>query len=244
MKTGSWRAGVILVGVVLCLCAAAEDPVQHPKDPWEGLNRIVYAFNDTADRFVLSPVTRGYEAVAPDAVETGINNFFSNFDDIGVATNNLLQLKFAEAGSDTGRVLVNTTLGLLGWFDVASSLGLTKHDEDFGQTLGYWGIGTGPYLVLPFLGPSNLRDAPGKLADITLWMNTLPELAASEETALVSLNVINEHSQYLNLEARTDELGHERYVFLRDVYLDNREFLVRDGQIPLDDDLYEELDDE
>ncbi|MYB89736.1 MAG: VacJ family lipoprotein [Proteobacteria bacterium] len=244
MKTGSWRAGVILVGVLACLCAAAEDSVQHPKDPWEGLNRTVYAFNDTVDRLVLSPVTRGYQAVAPDAVETGINNFFSNLDDIGVATNNLLQLKFAEAGSDTGRVLVNTTLGLLGWFDVASQLGLTKHNEDFGQTLGYWGIGTGPYLVLPFLGPSNLRDAPGKLADITLWMNTLPELSASEETALVSFNVINEHSQYLKLEARTDELGHERYVFIRDAYLDNREFLVRDGQIPLDDDLYEELDDE
>ncbi|MXY14934.1 MAG: VacJ family lipoprotein, partial [Proteobacteria bacterium] len=130
------------------------------------------------------------------------------------------------------------------WFDVASQLGLTKHNEDFGQTLGYWGSGTGPYLVLPFLGPSNLRDAPGKLADITLWMNTLPELSASEETALVSFNVINEHSQYLKLEARTDELGHERYVFIRDAYLDNREFLVRDGQIPLDDDLYEELDDE
>ncbi|MXY14908.1 MAG: VacJ family lipoprotein, partial [Proteobacteria bacterium] len=137
MKTGSWRAGVILVGVLACLCAAAEDPVQHPKDPWEGLNRTVYAFNDTVDRLVLSPVTRGYQAVAPDAVETGINNFFSNLDDIGVATNNLLQLKFAEAGSDTGRVLVNTTLGLLGWFDVASQLGLTKHNEDFGQTLGY-----------------------------------------------------------------------------------------------------------
>ncbi len=244
MKTVPWRAWAIFVGMLLCLSAVAEDPVQHPGDPWEGLNRMVFDFNETVDRLVLTPVTRGYQAVAPDAVETGVANFFSNLGDIGVAINNLLQLKFAEAGSDTGRVLVNTTLGLAGWFDVASQLGLTKHDEDFGQTLGYWGIGTGPYVVLPFLGPSNLRDAPGRLADITFWMNTFPELSASEETALVSLNVINERSQYLKLEARTDELGHERYVFIRDAYLDNREFLVRDGQVPLDDDLYEELDDE
>lgn len=243
MKTGSWRAWVILVGVLACLGAAAEDPVSHPQDPWEGLNRKVFAFNETVDRLVLTPVTRGYRAVVPDAVETGVSNFFSNLGDIGVATNNLLQFKFAEAGSDTGRVLVNTTLGLLGWFDVASQLGLTKHDEDFGQTLGHWGIGTGRYLVLPFFGPSNLRDAPGRLVDITLWMDSFPELSAPEEVALVSLSVIDRRSQYLQLEARTDELGHERYVFIRDAYLDNREFLVRDGQVPLDDDLYEGLED-
>lgn len=243
MKTVSWRAWALLVGLLLCLCAAAEDPVQHPEDPWEGLNRKVYTFNDTLDRIVLTPVTRAYQAVAPDAVETGINNFFSNLDDVGVAANNLLQFKFVEAGSDAGRILINTTLGLLGWFDVASPLGLTKHDEDFGQTLGYWGIGPGPYLVLPFLGQSSLRDAPGRLADIVLWMNSFPELDAAEERGLVSLDVINERSQYLKLEERSEGLGHERYVFIRDAYLDNREFLVRDGQVLLDDELYEGLDD-
>ena len=244
MKTVSWRVWAIFVGMLVCLSAVAEDPVSHPEDPWEGLNRKVYAFNDTVDRMVLTPVTRGYQAVVPDAVETGINNFFSNLGDVGVATNNLLQFKFAEAGSDTGRILVNTTLGLLGWFDVASQLGLTKHDEDFGQTLGYWGLGTGPYLVLPFFGPSNLRDAPSLLADMTLWMNSFPELTATEERVLVSLDVINARSQYLKLEERSEGLGRERYVFFRDAYLDNREFLVRDGQIPLDDELYEGLEDE
>lgn len=244
MKTVSWQVWAIFVGLLVCLSAVAEDSAQNPEDPWEGLNRKVFTFNDTVDRMVLTPVTRGYQAVVPDAVETGIHNFFSNLGDVGVATNNLLQFKFAEAGSDTGRILVNTTLGLLGWFDVASQLGLTKHDEDFGQTLGYWGIGTGPYLVLPFFGPSNLRDAPGLLADITLWANSFPELTATEETALISLNVINERSQYLKLEERSEGLGHERYVFFRDAYLDNREFLVRDGQIPLDDELYEGLEDE
>lgn len=242
MKTVSWNARAVLVGLLLCLSAAADDSVSHPEDPWEGFNRKVYVFNDTVDRVVLIPVTRSYQAAVPDAVETGIHNFFSNLGDVGVAANNLLQFKFAEAGSDTGRFLINTTLGLLGWFDVASQLGLTKHDEDFGQTLGYWGIGTGPYLVLPLLGPSNLRDGPALLADITLWTNSFPDLKATEERGLITLNVIDGRSQYLKLEERSEGLGHERYVFIRDAYLDNREFLVRDGQILLDDDLYEELD--
>lgn len=242
MKTLSWNAWALLVGLLLCLSAAADDSAQHPKDPWEGFNRKVYVFNDTVDRVVLIPVTRGYQAVVPDVVEAGIHNFFSNLGDVGVAANNLLQFKLAEAGSDIARVLVNTTLGLLGWFDVASQLGLTKHDEDFGQTLGHWGVGTGPYLVLPFLGPSNLRDAPGRLADISLWTNSFPEITAAEERGLISLNVIDERSQYLKVEERSEELGRERYVFIRDAYLDNREFLVRDGQILLDDDLYKELD--
>ncbi len=244
MRTVSWNAWAILVGMLVCLSAAAEDSIQHPKDPWEGLNRTVYTFNDAVDRFVLTPVTRSYQAVVPDAVETGIHNFFSNLGDVGVATNNLLQFKFAEAGSDTARILANTTLGLLGWFDVASQLGLTKNDEDFGQTLGHWGVGAGPYLVLPLFGPSSLRDAPGLLVDIRLWMNSFPELAAPEERALALLKVIDEHSRYLALGERTEELGHDHYVFLRDLYLDNREFLVRDGQVPLDDELYEGLEDE
>ncbi|MCY4420012.1 MAG: VacJ family lipoprotein [Gammaproteobacteria bacterium] len=235
-----WQLLIILGGLTLCACAWAGDP----DDPWEGMNRKVYSFNDAVDRIVLTPVTRAYQAVVPDAVETGVDNFFSNLGDVGVALNNLLQLKPGEAGSDTGRVLVNTTLGFFGWMDVASQLGMTKHNEDFGQTLGYWGIGTGPYLVLPFLGPSNLRDGPGMLADITLWTNSFPDLNASEESALISLNVVSERGQYLALEERTEELGRDQYVFIRDAYLDNREFLVRDGEFSLDDELYEGLDDE
>ena len=240
----SWCALVTLGGFVLCICAGAEDLPGQPDDPWEGVNRKVYLFNDMVDRTALIPITRGYQAVAPDFVETGVSNFFANLGDIRVGMNNLLQFKFAEAGSDMGRVLVNSTVGFLGWVDVASQLGMTKHDEDFGQTLGRWGVGTGPYLVLPFFGPSNLRDGPGLLVDVTLWMNSFPDLAASEESALISLNVISKRGQYLALEERTEELSHERYVFIRDAYLDNREFLVSDGKFSLDDELYEGLDDE
>lgn len=240
----SWRVfSLLLAGLMLSVCASAQDSSSHPDDPWEGFNRKVYSFNDALDRAFLVPAATGYRAVAPEFVETGVSNFFSNIGEIGIALNNLLQFKFADASSDIGRILVNSTVGVLGLFDVASRMGLQKHDEDFGQTLGYWGMGTGPYVVLPFLGPSNLRDGPGKAVDLLLWSASLPDTTASEERVLIALNVVSNRGQLMKLEEKTEELSRERYVFVRDAYLDHREFLVHDGKGPLDDELYEGLED-
>ena len=239
----SWRVLLLLAALAVGMCASAQDTAPHPDDPWEGFNRKVYIFNDTLDRAFLTPVTNGYRAISPEFVETGVSNVFSNLSDIGNALNNILQFKFAAAGSDIGRVLINSTLGIAGVFDVASKVGLQKHEEDFGQTLGYWGAGTGPYLVLPFFGPSNLRDTPGKVLDMMLWSATISGTSSSEERTIVSLNFVNTRSEYMDLEERVEGLGRDRYTFIRDAYLDRRQFLVQDGKGTLDDELYEGLED-
>ncbi len=131
----------------------------NPRDPLEPINRAIYQFNEGLDKTVVSPAAELYRGVLPQFVRTGVSNFFANINDVLIALNNLLQGKLPDAVSDVGRVAVNTTVGLLGVLDVATEIGLEKHDEDFGQTLGRWGVGDGPYLVLPFFGPSNLRDA-------------------------------------------------------------------------------------
>ena len=160
------RARSLIAAVMLILVGAVSGCAHNnPRDPLEPFNRGVYTFNDTVDRMVLKPVAEGYRAVFPQFVRTGVRNFFSNLDDITVVINGLLQFKLPQAFSDAGRFLLNSTVGLAGLIDVATHLGLEKHNEDFGQTLGYWGIGSGPYLVLPFLGPSSIRDGIGRLAD-------------------------------------------------------------------------------
>ena len=243
MISMSWRVIVLLAALAVGVCASALDAAPHPDDPLEGVNRKVYSFNDTLDQAFLIPLTNGYRAVAPEFVETGVSNFFSNISDIGNAVNNILQFKLVSAGSDIGRVLINSTFGILGLFDVASEVGLQKHDEDFGQTLGYWGIGPGPYLMLPLLGPSNLRDTPGKVLDIMFWSATISGASSSEERAIIALNVINTRSEYMDLEERVEDLSRDRYVFIRDAYQDRREFLIQDGKGSLDDTLYEGLED-
>ena len=143
--------------------ATAEQDNAH--DPLEGFNRAMYTFNDKLDKYVLKPVAKGYHAVAPTPVRRSVANFFSNLHDPAVMLNNLLQGKPGQAASDLGRFMVNSTIGIFGLFDVSSKFGLPKHDEDFGQTLAVWGVGDGPYLVLPFFGPSNMRDAPALVVD-------------------------------------------------------------------------------
>jgi len=138
-------------------CATTTTPKEvaqeeiNQNDPWEGWNRGTYSFNDTIDKAVIKPVAKGYAWVTPDAVDTGVTNFFSNMNDIGVTINDLLQFKMAQGGMDASRFLINTTVGVVGIFDVAKMIDLPKHNEDFGQTLGYWGVPSGNYLVLPFV---------------------------------------------------------------------------------------------
>ncbi len=166
-------------------------------DPWEGFNRSMYRFNYRFDKYVYLPVVNGYKTITPDFLEQGIHNFFLNLDDIVTFYNSILQLNGTKTVQTTGRFLVNTTVGLLGFIDVASKVGIPKHDEDFGQTLGYWGVGEGPYLVLPILGPSNVRDGVGLGVDFVAFTAVLDELDMkdSELWALGIMKGIDERAQ-------------------------------------------------
>ncbi|NMP30290.1 VacJ family lipoprotein [Thalassotalea sp. M1531] len=154
-------------------------------DPFEGFNRRMYYFNAKADEYVILPVVSGYKAITPDFVETGVSNFFSNLGEIPTFVNSLLQFKFGVAAETLGRFAVNSTVGVAGLFDIATPIGLDEQDEDFGQTLGYWGVGPGPYLVLPLLGPSSLRDTSGLIIDSAVHQATVNELGLKDEEALL-----------------------------------------------------------
>jgi len=237
-------AFLILIALLSGGCATSPEYTADERDPWQGLNRKVYSFNDALDRSFLVPAAASYRAVTPDVAEKGVHNFFSNLDDVGVAFNNTLQFKFLDAISDVGRIIVNSTIGLLGIMDVASRMGLEKHNEDFGQTLGYWGMGTGPYVMLPFFGPSNLRDVPGKVVDNIVYPPNWADIKNSERNGLFALDLVNTRAELMVTEEKAKELSRDRYVFIRDAYLDNREFLVNDGQLSTNDSLYDELEDE
>lgn len=234
----------VIFALVMTGCASTEY-AENERDPWQGFNRTVYGFNDTLDQALLKPAAKGYQAVAPDFVETGVRNFFSNINDVSVAFNNLLQGKVADAVSDVGRVLFNTTIGLLGLFDVASEMGLQKHNEDFGQTLAAWGVDSGPYLMLPFFGPSTLRDSTSVPVDNFL-LNPINhiDMEKSDRMYLMAVDVVSVRAELLSLEKTVDEIATDKYSFIRDAYLDRRNYLVHDGAPPEDESLYEGLNDE
>ncbi|RPI48690.1 MAG: VacJ family lipoprotein [Betaproteobacteria bacterium] len=219
-------ATLLIVVGVLSGCAH-----QNTRDPLEPLNRGIYTFNDAVDRAVLKPVATGYRAVLPQVVRTGVSNFFSNLDDITVFINNVLQIKIPQAASDAGRFLINTTIGVLGLFDVATQLGLEKHNEDFGQTLGYWGLGNGPFLMLPFLGPSSLRDGVGRLVDVKSDVVAQIDHIRTRNQ-FYGTRVISNREHLLDSEKVLDAAAIDRYAFLRDAYLQRRRSLVYDGSPP------------
>lgn len=218
----------------LSLQTASADEVDA--DPWEGFNRAVFSFNDTLDRYALKPLAQGYQAVTPDFVETGVGNFFGNLSDVGSIANNLLQGKGDAAGQDLARVVFNSTIGLAGLIDVATPMGLPEHDEDFGQTLGYWGLSSGPYLVLPLLGPSSVRDGIGLIPDSLL--DPVGEVDhVRTRNALYATRIIDTRAELLAAEHL---LNGDRYSALRDAYLQRRAFLVNDGEVKanFDDDQF------
>lgn len=214
--------------VMLAGCAgrvAVED--RHPDDPWEGFNRGVFAFNDTLDRAVLKPVARGYRWATPQPVQTGVGNFFSNLGEIRTTLNSLLQGKPGNAGRSTSRFLLNTTVGVAGLWDVATPMGITAEREDFGQTLGVWGVGEGPYLVLPLLGPSTVRDTGG----LPLDMVTYPVYYVENDKVrygLTALRIVDVRAGLLDQE---ELIQGDRYTFIRDAYLQHRRFEVSDGEL-------------
>jgi phospholipid-binding lipoprotein MlaA len=203
-------------------------------DPFEQVNRKVLAFNKDIDSILFKPVATVYNYVMPNFVRRRVTNFFSNLDDIKVVANDILQLKFKQATSDSGRFVVNSTLGIVGLFDIATRLNMPKHYEDFGQTLGYWGIGSGPYLVLPILGASSLRDAIGSTVDFNLD----PLLYLDEDSyagityALSGLKIINTRADLFGAEKILETATLDPYSFIRDSYLQQREALVYDGELP------------
>ncbi len=214
--------------VMLAGCAgrvAVED--RHPDDPWEGFNRGVFAFNDTLDRAVLKPVARGYRWATPQPVQTGVGNFFSNLGEIRTTLNSLLQGKPGNAGRSTSRFLLNTTVGIAGLWDVATPMGITAEREDFGQTLGVWGVGEGPYLVLPLLGPSTVRDTGG----LPLDMVSYPVYYVENDKVrygLTALRIVDVRAGLLDQE---ELIQGDRYTFIRDAYLQRRRFEVSDGEL-------------
>lgn len=216
--------GILLSGQVLADSSASEET----QDPWEGFNRKVFVFNDTLDTYALKPVAKGYRAITPDPVEDGVSRMFSNVGEIVNVVNDLLQGKFRQAGNDTGRFLVNTTIGLVGFFDVADDLGMPKNEgEDFGQTLGVWGVGEGPYLVLPLLGPSTLRDGPAKFVDFLV--DPISEIDhVPTRNQILGVGVVSGRADLLKAE---ELISGDKYSFIRDVYLQRREYLLNDGQV-------------
>jgi phospholipid-binding lipoprotein MlaA len=199
----------------------------HEDDPWEGFNRSMFTFNDTLDTYALKPLAQGYRTVTPDFLERGISNVFDNVGEVRNLSNNLLQGKLHAAGVDTVRLLFNSTFGLLGFFDVASKMGLQRNDEDFGQTLGVWGLGSGPYLVLPFLGPGTVRDSVARWPDSYNGFYTHIDNVRTRNQAL-AVDVLDSRASFLDAERL---IQGDKYTFLRNVYLQNREFKVRDGMV-------------
>ena len=197
----------------------------NPDDPYEKSNRKVFEFNNKIDKLFLRPVTDFYDKATPEFAQTSITNFFANLDDIRISINNLLQGNVVESMSDITRFFINSIFGLGGFFDVASEMGLEKHSEDFGQTLGKWGAKPGPYLMLPFLGPSTARDAFTFVGDTAL----APALSLDDNAArvgLISLDLINTYSAFTGI---ADIESKDQYAFLRDAYLERRKYEINDG---------------
>jgi len=226
-------AAVILVGLgMLSGCATTAG---DPRDPLESLNRGIYKFNDGVDTVLLKPAAEVYREVLPAPVRTGISNVFSNLNDVIVALNNLLQGKLEAALSDVARVMINTTVGVLGIFDVATKAGLEKHDEDFGQTLGKWGVGDGPYIVLPFLGPRNLRDTVGLVGDYKA--DPVTYIDPNRDRNLVQgTRIVARRSELLGASKVLAVAALDEYEFVRDAYLQRRRNLIYDGNPPREKD--------
>jgi len=228
------RAGV-LCGALCLLLAAGCASTGNPRDPLEPINRGIYQFNDGFDTVLVKPAAEFYRFIVPEFARTGVSNFFSNLNDVIVAVNNLLQGKLTHAASDVGRILVNSTVGVLGLVDVATGLGMEKHNEDFGQTLGYWGVGDGPYLVLPFLGPSNLRDTAGWFGDFYVWPISYVEDDRTRY-AVIAFRFVTIRADLLEASRILETAALDPYEFVRDAYLQRRRNLVYDGRPPPDED--------
>ena len=226
--------------VLAVLQGCAMSPNAHPRDPWEPFNRNVASFNDGLDEAVVKPVATAYQHVTPQIMRTGVSNFFGNVGDVWSFVNNVLQLKPAESVETLFRVGVNTTIGLFGLMDVATELRLNKHSEDFGQTLGYWGVPTGPYMVLPLFGPSTLRDSLALPVDAKgNLVSRVDDVAL--RNSLITLRLVDVRANLLLAGRLLDAAALDKYSFTRDAYLQRRGGLIRakESEVVWDEERYD-----
>jgi phospholipid-binding lipoprotein MlaA len=231
LKRNAGRMRPTLAVLLVLLCAGCASTAKRtPEDPLEPGNRGVYKFNDALDRAILKPTAKAYDKASPDWLKSGIGNFFTNLSYPFTIVNQVLQGKIKAAGQDTARFLINTTLGWGGVLDVASGAHLPHHDEDLGQTLGVWGVPPGPYLMVPFLGPSSVRDLPSRVVDSVFgplsWGHPGPAYWVAE-----AVDVVDTRAQLLPLDAALDRVF-DKYGFVRDAYLQQRNYAVHDGNVP------------
>lgn len=231
-RRSALAAAVTLAALTLSGCAA----FRHAEtgDPLEPVNRGIFSFNSTFDHYLFKPIAKGYDAAVPGPMKRGVSNVFQNVADAQSVVSDALQLKGGKLGDDLGRVLLNTTFGLGGLFDLATPLGIERGNEDLGQTLGYWGIGAGPYLVLPFLGPSSARDLVGRYGDGKIDAVALVS-SVPLRNSLMGARVVDTRVGLFPVEAMMDRAALDRYAFIRSAYLQQRQSLVRDGRRPKDE---------
>jgi phospholipid-binding lipoprotein MlaA len=229
------RLAFCVTTLLLAGCATAPTEKANRRDPFERVNRSMYTFNERIDRSFAKPLAKAYRAVVPQVVRTGVGNFLGNLDYPTTIINAALQGKLRQSGRDSARFLLNTTLGLGGIFDPATAAGFEANDEDFGQTLGTWGVPAGPYLMLPIFGPSTMRDTPTRLVDRA----TTP-VQYVEETAInlgvSALSLLDGRAALLDLDSQLTKT-YDPYAFLRNAWLQRREYKVRDGEVPEDESL-------
>ncbi len=238
MKYLSGSSGLmtlVCASLMLVLQGCASTPLPSStaqvNDPIEGFNRTMFDFNEKVDENVLKPVATGYNNVVPSPAKTGVTNFHNNFEDAWSAVNSLFQLKFEHAASNTMRVLVNSTIGFGGLLDWGSAMRLQRYNEDFGQTLGYWGVGEGAYVVWPLLGPSTVRDSAALPADLMAGPGLVIESTAIS-ISQSALNVVNTRANLLDSTALLDDIVLDKYIFVRDGFLQRRRSQIYDGNPP------------
>ncbi|MFP3569238.1 VacJ family lipoprotein [Paraburkholderia sp. SIMBA_030] len=220
-------ATLAVAAATLAGCTTVQTPTKG--DPLEGLNRTIFTVNDKLDQYALKPVAKGYVRVTPQPVRDSVTNFFSNIGDVYIAANNLLQLKITDGVEDIMRIVINTVFGVGGLFDVATLAKLPKHDNDLGLTLGHYGVPAGPYLVLPLFGPSTVRDAVGSIGNY--YVNPLSYIdPPGLSWALYGLNVINTRANLLNASDVLEGAALDKYSFVRNAYLQRRQYLLSDGK--------------
>jgi phospholipid-binding lipoprotein MlaA len=234
---------LLIISIVLSSgCATIEGP-PNPDDPLERYNRAMYEFNDTVDKYAIKPAAQGYNFIMPNFASKGVSNFFNNIDDIVVFFNQLLQFKFSEATATSARFVFNTTFGLLGLIDFASDMDLPKQNEDFGQTLAVWGFDRGPYIVLPFIGPSTIRDTAGLAVDWTYFDPIFKRQTLEQSLVTLTIKYIDIRAGLLKASNILEDTVPDRYAFVRDAWLQRREYLIYDGNPPQEfneDDLFED----
>lgn len=224
---------------VLCCAALFSAAIAHAdegaRDSFEGFNRAMFAANEVIDTYAAKPVAKVYDAAVPLPIKASVGNFFGNAGDAWIGVNNALQGKFSDAGTDVGRLAINLTVGIFGLFDVASELGLEKHDEDFGQTLAVWGVESGPYLFWPIIGPRNVRDTAGWAADI--YVDPIGRVRpVAERNTLIGLRFVDIRASLLPADKVVEEAALDKYAYIRDAYQQRRRSQIYDGRPPRLDD--------